>query len=282
VDQLFIAGHRAATPQARPLLADLGLPNFGVLIDLRKLLLAPSGMELWQAEALERYQDPRGIDKALEAHVEQRLVLRTGNHFAPSAPGRTLLLRLTDLLSAAVEDIWGEEPACASAARTAHALVDSARTRLSEADYPAFASESRGYMPDAAPSSMQLWSALASLRYLRADAHALAWAGEGLSAREIAILSALCEDVGVFDVTTLPGATYGGVEGVMRALNSLALRGWASESEGTAGATNEGREVRRRVEERTNEHNAPAYTALTDREREAFLSTLRALPPEAM
>jgi hypothetical protein len=275
VDRLFIAGHRAAAPLARDVRERIGLPRT-VLIDLRTLLLSAAGMTLEEAAALERYQDLAHISTLIEEHVKHGLLRREGRRIHPTAVGRDILLRLTDTLAQAVAALWPDERDTAAAACTANAVIERAKS-LPPHRYPAFSAESVGYLPRSPSPAMALWSSLSGLRYLRADAHALAWLEAGLTVQEIEILTALRYKLGADGVTTMRG-NHDAIEGpILAALEALQARGWVTDSKGQWILTVQGREARTMIERRTNELNAPPYAAITPDTRDLFLTFLRGL-----
>jgi DNA-binding MarR family transcriptional regulator len=280
VDRLFIAVHRAAGPAGRVILDELGLQNFGVLVDLRKLMLSPSGMLPGQAEALERYRDPREIDADLDAHVRQGLLQRQGERIFPTEEGREILLRLTRNLARSAETLWPDEETTSRSAGVAMEAIDRAASIVSAESYPAFTAEAAGYMPADGSSSMRLWSGLSSLRYLRADSHTLAWREAGLTLWEISILTSLCNNQSPNRVKEVRPGEHVDESRPRAALGSLRKRHWVTRTGGTWVVTPEGREARQLIEVRTNEYNLPAYTALSAERRVAFLADLRHLPDE--
>jgi hypothetical protein len=275
VDRLFITGHRAAAPLARDLRAQLGSPRT-VLVDFRKLLLAPPGMTQQQGEALERYRDREEIAATIEQHVEQGLVYRDGERIVLTPRGRDLLLRLTDILDRAVSGLWASAPTTTRAADTARAAVEMARNLPSDR-YPAFSAERAGFMPDSPSPAMLLWSNLATLRYLRADAHALAWREAGLTVREVSILTDLRYKPDSRGVRSVPEGDDAAQGPVSVALEALRRRGWLATRDGGWIVTERGREARDVIERRTNELDALPYIDLDSRRREDFLHDLQIL-----
>jgi hypothetical protein len=278
IDRLFIAGHRAAAPLTRELRVELGRPRT-VMIDLRKLLLSPTGMTAPQAEALERYQDPREIAATIDQHVREGLLRRHRTGIVPTERGRDLLLKLTDILGRAVDGLWGDGESVSRATEPALTAVQAAQ-RLPPDRYPAFSAERAGYMPESPSPAMALWSNLATLRYLRADAHALAWHEVGLSVREIQILTALRYNPRPRRVSELWG-NHDAEEGpVLAALDALCSRGWVARVGGECELTESGRRVRTAIEVRTNDLNAPPYLAIASLDRDVFLTALQQLQAE--
>jgi hypothetical protein len=132
--------------------------------------------------------------------------------------------------------------------------------------YPAFRRQHAAPdPPDATPAALLL-ARLTALRYLRADAHAAAWATAGLDAAQIGALTALLRG-------TIPSW-----DGVDAALERLQHRGQAAHDGTTWHLTERGRAEREAIEADTNERAAPPWAALTATERAALLHGLARLP----
>jgi DNA-binding MarR family transcriptional regulator len=279
VDRLFRAGHRAAAPRVQPVRERFQLQTFGALIDLRKLLLAPAGMLLKEALALERYQAPERVAEALQGHVEEGLVRRDGDVFRPTERGRAVLLALTEVQEEAVSNLWvGREERMPELSALLDRAAERAAATLPAELYPAFTAERQGYMPTGAAPAYRIWSLLATLRYLRADAHALAWREAALTTTQILVISALWRD---------PGQTMEQLSGALPALaleevlGELRQRGWARQRTTGWVLTEAGRERREHIEFRTNALAASPFIALVPAERDRVLALLRGLPDAA-
>jgi DNA-binding MarR family transcriptional regulator len=283
IDRLFIAGHRAAGPLAAPIREELGIPHFGVLIDLRKLLLAPSGVTLEQAHVMERYSDPTGIVATLEEHVRQGLIRQQGSAYLPTERGRDVLLRLTERLQRATISLWANrEQDVTEAVELATDVVNRGVETLAPTDYPAFTVERQGFVPDGAGPAFTLWTLLSTLRYLRSDAHALAWCEVGLDVRGAVLLTALWTHPEPQTAATLLSVRPQLSEAEVNAsLASLADRGWVRRSGAGWELTEEGRQNRGQIEAATNAYNAPPFAALAPEQQERFLSILEALPADS-
>ena len=278
VDRLVIAGHRAAGPRVRPIREELALPNFGVLIDLRKLLLSPRGMDLVAAAAIERYRNPGDIVADIGRHVSQGLLRWNLERVVPTNGGRMLLDRLTIALGEAVDILWPDVEPARDVTATLHAVIEEARASLSPDRFPAFYAEDGGFMPDRPSPAMLLWSMLSSLRYLRADAHALAWRARGLNREEILTLTAGCNRIDTTTVTQVWAGVLADARTLFQTLDRLRERGWVSQSGETWTVTSAGREVRREIERDTNRYNSTPYAILEPPQRERLLDRLGRLP----
>ncbi|HLJ67416.1 MAG TPA: hypothetical protein VKX16_08655 [Chloroflexota bacterium] len=274
IDRLVIAGHRAAAPFARQLREELGLnhmQDFGVLPTCRRLLLVPHGMTLAEGLALNRYHPPEEVKSTLQRHVDEDLLTSGGSRYAVTPSGRMLLIRLTSMLQTAIDSLWTDGATVRGAVTAASALLK-AVPALPRALYPAFSADRAGYLPRDASPAFRLWSTLGTLRYLRADAHALAWRDAGLSAPEIVALTGLC--AGCLAAGN-PESLHGPA---LLALHALASRGLAHRC-GTWEATDAGRALRTAIELQTNECHARALHSLGTATPQGLVERLRLLPP---
>jgi IS5 family transposase len=279
VDRLFIAGHRAARPFATTAAEALRFNGFGALVDFRRPLLHPEGMELRSALALERYLNPAGVEAMLDRHVAAGHLTRRGDRFAATETGRRVLETLSAALIQGLNSLWADRKAdVADANVLTSRVVLRGTVILSEDSFPAFYANAADR--NAEPGTpFGLWSDLATLRYLRADAHALAWREAGLARTEILCLTELCHRETAVDVSALEEAmTLPRVE-LAAALSRLRLFGWVDDQGGRWSVTEAGRSSRHdTIERATNAHNAPPYKALTAHERLYLLTILRGIP----
>jgi hypothetical protein len=272
VDRLFIAVHRAARPFAESVLGELRALRLGFLIDLRKLTLAPHGMTVEQALAFERYIDAAHLLAALDENQRQGMIARRGVTFQPTATGRRILLAITEAQAKAAVQLWsGLEPNMPDVIQSLHRVVDHAAQTLDRSHYPVFTSERLGYLPaDPAPAYM-LFTHISTLRYLRADAHALAWREAGLTASQaVCVATLLKEPEQIKQLERF--------EHHAEALESLNHKGWISRERAHWKLTKYGRETRESIERATNQHNGAPFGALTQTERSALLDTLMRFP----
>lgn len=278
IDRLFVAGHRAARPYASEVRRGLDIPHFGGLIDLRKLLLSPRGVSVEEGHALERYTSRQSVESGLRQHLRQGLVQEEAGRYLPTERGRDVLLRLTDALIRGVTMLWIENEADVQTARQVTAqAVEYAAEVVQSWQYPAFNAERRGYMPAGAPPPFELWSRLATLRYLRADAHALAWKEAGLDATQIQVLTALWKEPAVVHADRLYSTVSISPELLLEAGEVLQARDWVTKHEDMLSISPEGRRARAAIEETTNRYNRPAYAGLTEDERVRLITSLERL-----
>lgn len=135
---------------------------------------------------------------------------------------------------------------------------------------------------ECAGSAFLLWSWLSALRYLRSDAHAIAWSNAGLSAVEIRLLTLLCHTEEHQSVNYFRENFPEEVERVPleQILDALCVGGWAEASDGVWGSTEVGRRVRQQIESVTNVSSSPPFMALGAEEREQLFEILSLLPDE--
>jgi hypothetical protein len=176
--RLVPAVHAAARPEAGPLVAD-AQPHVGFLVELRTLLLhgtAPMPV----VRAIHRYHP--AVDDAAAALTAAGWLSAQGNALTATGRCRDLLVTVTAVLDRTCERLWG---APAAVLDTALALVTAARGTSAGATFDPLVAAGH---PTASMAG-RLFSALNALRYHRADAHATAWAAEGLTADEVRALA---------------------------------------------------------------------------------------------
>jgi hypothetical protein len=221
IDRLFIAGHRAAGKHAQALGERLQVSSFGILIDLRTLLLGPRGMSFEEARSIQRYLNASGTEAGLLEEERAGRLVRSGDRWMPTETGRELLLGLSEALERGTADLW--------------LTVVSAADRYKERFYPALEAllDARTTIPRSAPFAC--WQCVAELRYLRADVYAEAWRNAGLDSSGILALTSLCHAQGPIDVEQIGGGMpY--PEKVAGSLEHLRARGWLHELKRRVGA----------------------------------------------
>ena len=282
IDRLFVAGHGAARPIAIPVLQGLGVSHAGILIDLRRQLLSPGGCTLEQATAKQRYADPASVEAALREQVRRGLLQEQHEAFRATREGETVLVGLTDALARGIHALWsGHEPVVGDAGDIAASVVEGVTEALQTERFVAFEAERYGFLPDKPSPGEVLWSHLSALRYLRADAHALAWREAGLNRAEIRVLTA------VWRSSEEPGRRPGDeADAENQAKETLQRRGWLRLRRNGVGAfeswelTPEGHAARDAIEAATNRYNAPPLAAISAAQRELFLRLLLQLPAD--
>ena len=180
--RLVPAVHRASRPRNGPLLTPLR-PHVGFVVDLRTLLSAGPA-PLTAVRAIHRYQD--GVDTALdELTAGGWLRVRDNADDAVVATDRcrALLDPLMAGLDATCTDLWGSPDAVLTLATSA---IDAAAS--AGPGFEAFDALAAAGHPGDGSAAGRLFTALCTLRYHRADAHAAAWAAAGLTADGVAAL----------------------------------------------------------------------------------------------
>ena len=279
VDRLFITGHRAARPFAVELRQRLGVSSFGPLIDLRRQLLSPSGMTVQDALRKQPGTPLDELQAALQDSVINGLLEGEGTLFTPTDRGCQVLDGLTDALSRGLGSLWRDAAGPEHAIRAVDMVIQHAGNTLAAADYPAFTVERAGADANPTDYPLTLWTHLSTLRYLRADAHALAWHPFTDMWSETITLTALCYTEGSNRVDVRrEERTLIDDDCFSQPFAALEERGWARRVGDGWEATPAGRQTRRQVEENTNAFNAPPFSVLRDRQRIDLLRLLRELP----
>ncbi len=181
IDRLAIAVHRHASPAGRAVIRSYGLPNAGVLIDVRALLLG-GPITFDDLATIERYAPRDGLQTALDEHVRQGMLAHVSNRYRLTARGRELLERLTVIQGETITILWADSTAGLPMLIDATTRVIAAATSLPRERYPAFTLMHAAPDPPAATAAHRVLTRLTTLRYLRADAHAAAWSDRGLIA----------------------------------------------------------------------------------------------------
>jgi hypothetical protein len=276
VDRLFIGGHRAAAPYTAEVRRRVGFSGPTMLIDLRRQLLRPRGVGVDEIAVKQRYVDRATIERLLASDLVSGLVTVVDARYGPTERGREALDGFGEALRRGVRELWGRH---LESARVAGSLIERvivAAGRLDRGRYPAFFLEVEG--PDEGDELLDFWTSVAALRYLRADAHALAWEERGLDAGQITSLTILCHKDGPLCVKDVGEAGPGDVEGSLAALR---WRGWVESNGEKWRVTERGIREREAIERRTNDLNAPPFETLTATEREHLVQVLSMLPATA-
>lgn len=279
IDRLAIAVHRHGRPAGMALMREFGLPNAGILVDARPMLLA-GPITLDDLAAAERFASRESLAVALEEHVRQGLLERDDADSTPAysstSHGRDLLLRLTELQGQTITALWAVHAALLPAlASFATYVVDYAAATLSLDRYPAFRTQHAAPAPLGATPAHLLLTRLTTLRYLRADAHALALAAHSLDSAQAHALARLwraTEPLRLADIFQ-----NGDPEIKRAALQNLRDRGLANTDGEEWRISAAGRTRRDAIEEQTNRLAAPPFAALDADDRAAFLHGLAAL-----
>lgn len=272
IDRLAIAVHRHGQPAVLALLQEFGLGRAGVLIDACPLLLA-GPITLGDLAVIDRYAPREDLSSGLEQQVDQEILTRDETTETPlygsTTRGRDLLLRLTDLQGATVTALWAvHDDLLPGLASTATWVTDRAATLPLDL-YPAFRRlHAAPTQLGAAPAHLLL-TRLTALRYLRADAHALALAAERLDPTQAGVFTALwTRAAGAHDDLAAPD----------HALEALQSRGLIQRTGGRWSISVAGRVLRDAIEEETDRATAPPFGTLAAADRAAFLQGLATLP----
>jgi hypothetical protein len=167
------------------LVTRLGRPALSPLIVLRMRLEWPDGVvSAAGLEAVHRYHDPQEWRANLATSAEHGAAESTPDGgLRATAHGRALLGELGEHSAGVTADLWaGEDDRVRRLVDTLALLLEAGAATGGDA----FAGLTPPYEPAAAPASFRLLTRLGALRYHRADAHAAAWTGAGLTAAGIA------------------------------------------------------------------------------------------------
>ncbi len=212
LNRLVPAVHQAARPRVGPLVAPLR-PHIGFVVDLRTLLLAGPA-SLRAVLAVHRYQD--GVDAAIDELVSGGVLLVREEAVLATDRCRALLDRIMAGLDDTCTDLWGTPTACLDAATAA---ITAATDGSAAFDRPAFDALAAAGHPGTGTTAGRLFTALSTLRYHRADAHAAAWAAAGLTVDTVRALpdddplrpsiEAATNDIASAPYRTMPDAFLG-------------------------------------------------------------------------
>jgi hypothetical protein len=163
-----------------------GVERLGFLLEFRNPVLAGVPIPLSGLHAVVRYPAPGFVDEELDALVGGGLVTMDGDLLVPSPRAQVVVDDLVSVMDHVVNELWAWR--ASSFGRLQH-LLESAIDGARDTGGAAFAVQTSA--PVALPGrsdAFQLWNHLWPLRYHRADAHAAAWAADGLTAPEVATM----------------------------------------------------------------------------------------------
>ncbi|SEG78058.1 hypothetical protein SAMN05444920_104561 [Nonomuraea solani] len=162
----------AAAARAVAELAETSGVTLGLLVDLRFAFpLTRAALSI-----IYRYGEPPG----LQEHLREGTLTEDDGTLRLTGKGLEFVHRLYDLHAAAIERVWAGGDLPGLAALTGRVLDAAERVPGGALELVA-----PPYEPEGATPGLLLFNRLAVLRYHRADAHAVAWQAEGLSAAEI-------------------------------------------------------------------------------------------------
>lgn len=182
IDRASISVHHAAGPTGAQLVRVAGLPHAGVLVDLLVPLLAGSA-EIPALHSIERYTPYERFVGAIDDHVTQGMLTRSGDVVSATPAGLELLTDLRHAQGIAITALWLDRP---DTVATLRPLVDRVLDSI-DVGGPAFALLKPPDQADSAAHSLH--DRMTALRYYRAEAHAAAWQAAGLTAAEIVELT---------------------------------------------------------------------------------------------
>jgi len=162
-----------------------GIDRLGYLIELRQPVLAGVPVSLDGLAAIVRYPPPGFIDEEIARHLEAGTLERDGDYLTGTQRGRDVVSDVIALQDEVVTELWAwRAPSFGRLDELLVQAIDAGRSTGGAA----FAVQTSAPVPAGRSAAFRLWSDLWPLRYHRADAHAGAWAAEGLTAHEMAEL----------------------------------------------------------------------------------------------
>lgn len=283
VDRLAIAVHKHGRPAGAALLREFGLSSAGILIDARAILLA-GPISLDDLSVIARYTPRERLAAALDVYVQQGILDRDDSAETPlyacTTRGRDLLLRLTEQQGQTITALWAvHTELLPSLVLAATRVVDHAAARLPPERYRAFFGQHAAPAPLGASPAHLLLTRLTTLRYLRADAHALALAAAHLDPGEAQALTALWRADPASMAFDDPASTGDESAADARdALPRLRARDLVEQEGSRWRISAPGRALREEIEAATDRAAAPPFAAFDADDRAAFLRGLARLP----
>ena len=163
-----------------------GIERLGFLLEFRNPVLAGVPIPLSGLHAVVRYPAPGFVEDELDAMVDGALMSLDGDTLVPTERAQAIVDALVSVMDHVVNELWAWRAASFERLqRLVEAAIDGAR----ESGGAAFSVQTSA--PITLPGrseAFRLWNHLWPLRYHRADAHAAAWAADGLTASEIAAM----------------------------------------------------------------------------------------------
>lgn len=165
-----------------------GPANAGYLIEFRTRLADPVGaVEPLGFAAVGRYRDPATQAEMLDQHVTAGMLRRSAEgSFAATERGRAYLAEISTVMDHVLPEMWqdhsdGVDRLLAPVGRLLAAGLSTGGR--------AFATMAPPYEPAGTTPGTRLLNRLGTLRYHRADAHAMAWRMAGHTAESIQALT---------------------------------------------------------------------------------------------
>ena len=186
LDRAAIGVHMASPRERVAQLRErYGIGRLGFLIELRQPVLAGIPIALAGLAAIVRYPPPGFIDEELDRQVAGGMLVLDGDALIPTERAKLVVADVVALQDDVASELWAWR---AATFERLDELVTKAIAAGRETGGAAFALQTSAPVPGGRSMAFRLWSNLWPLRYHRADAHAAAWAAEGLTAHEMAEL----------------------------------------------------------------------------------------------
>lgn len=186
LDRAAIGVHMAS-PRERvaQLREQYGIDRLGFLIELRQPVLAGIPIALDGLAAIVRYPPPGFIDEELKRQIGGGMLVLKSDALIPTERAKLVIADVVAIQDDVATELWAWR---AATFERLDELVMKATEAGRETGGAAFAVQTSAPVPGGRSMAFRLWSDLWPLRYHRADAHAAAWAAEGLTAHEMAAL----------------------------------------------------------------------------------------------
>ena len=186
IDRAAVGVHMAVpTERIAELRTKYGIDRLGYLIELRQPVLAGVPVSLDGLAAIVRYSPPGFIDSEIARQLQAGTLDRDGDRLVGTERGRAVVSDVIALQDEVVSELWAwRAPSFERLDDIVVKAIDAARS----SGGAAFGVQTSAPVPAGRSAAFRLWSDLWPLRYHRADAHAAAWAAEGLTAHEMAAL----------------------------------------------------------------------------------------------
>lgn len=259
IDRLVIAVHRQMRTihgdAIRQWRADSGLDIPGLLINLRPFIMAGT-VSRSIAERFHRYALPSAFEQQVAAAVAAGILT---DEFEATPKAKELSLRLTDLQTDLMTQMWSASPSVESATPLAERVVDAIPERYPGRAFTLSHAWVRLDRPD--HREYRLHHLLTALRYLRADCHSEILEEAELTPGEAARLD----------------SAWRAQEGRHHdhPLENLVMRGLVTPD---GDMTPDGVVYRQAIEDETNSAAAAAWSVLDEGERQQLVLDLAQLP----
>lgn len=188
IDRVHLGLHVASRPRTKEFIEGWGLRP-GLLLDLRYIFparpLTRAGLD-----DIYRYGDPLQRAAEIETQIAQGTLVEEDGALHATQSALRFISGLYDAHAKTAAELWAGQPVAELAAMAGRLIA-------ADPGGPAFAQAAPPYEPEGTPAGVLLFNRLAVLRFHRADAHAAAWQGAGLTAGQVGALEPGPERAGI-------------------------------------------------------------------------------------